>query len=249
MKKVYEVKGLSLSDLDNQELSQLFAESQKLVDEFSKTNKQELTYISKLARFTPLFEDFQATLHKGASSKVAKDLSQADRERDEAVTTLFSLHRGYALVKTPAIKEAYESLASLFKSYQGMTIANYEKESESITHLLGKLAAAPYKEAVEQLNLTAFVAALKSSQAAFERVYKARLTEMEGKKPGKAKELRTKLIELYEFFVDYTAISAYAYPDKAYFASLRDQLNAIRSRYQKRKPAKKAEKAETEASK
>lgn len=59
MKKVYEVKGLSLSVLDNQELSQLFAESQKLVDEFSKTNKQELTYISKLARFTPLFEDFR----------------------------------------------------------------------------------------------------------------------------------------------------------------------------------------------
>lgn len=69
---------------------------------------------------------------------------------------------------------------------------------------------------------------------------------MEGKKPGKAKELRTKLIELYEFFVDYTAISAYAYPDKAYFASLRDQLNAIRSRYKKRKPAKKVKEEATE---
>ena len=69
---------------------------------------------------------------------------------------------------------------------------------------------------------------------------------MEGKKPGKAKELRTKLTELYEFFVDYTAINAYAYPEKAYFASLRDQLNALRSRYQKRKPAKKAESTKEE---
>lgn len=39
--------------------------------------------------------------------------------------------------------------------------------------------------------------------------------------------------------MDFTAINAYAYPDKKQYADLRDHLNAIRSRYKKRKPSKK----------
>jgi len=39
--------------------------------------------------------------------------------------------------------------------------------------------------------------------------------------------------------VDFTAIIAYAYPERTHVANLRDHLNTIRSRYKKRKPAKK----------
>ena len=41
------------------------------------------------------------------------------------------------------------------------------------------------------------------------------------------------MIEVYDFLTDFTAINAYAYPDKSKYADLRDQLNTIRSRYRK----------------
>ena len=62
----------------------------------------------------------------------------------------------------------------------------------------------------------------------------------EYKAPSQNKEVRAKLQEIYDFLVDFTAIIAYAYPDKKQYADLRDHLNAIRSQYKKRKPAKNA---------
>ena len=53
--------------------------------------------------------------------------------------------------------------------------------------------------------------------------------------------------EIYYFLVDFTAINAYAYPDKKQYADLRDHLNAIRSRYKKRKSAKKAREEATDS--
>ena len=105
-----------------------------------------------------------------------------------------------------------------------------------------QLAQSDYQSSIQALNLTEYVQNLKAAQAKFEKVCKERLAEQAGKTPSQAKALRVELTELYEFLVDFTEINAYAYPDKAYFASLRDQLNAIRSRYQKRKPAKKQKK-------
>jgi len=39
--------------------------------------------------------------------------------------------------------------------------------------------------------------------------------------------------------VDFTAIIAYAYPERTHVVNLCDHLNTIRSRYKKRKPTKK----------
>ena len=64
-----------------------------------------------------------------------------------------------------------------------------------------------------------------------------------GKAPSQNKEGCAKLQEIYDFLVDFTAINAYAYPDKKQYADLRDHLNAIRSRYKKRKPAMKVTEA------
>jgi len=47
--------------------------------------------------------------------------------------------------------------------------------------------------------------------------------------------------------VDYTAIGAYAYPERTHMVNFRDPLNTIRSRYKKRKPPKKAREEATES--
>ena len=46
--------------------------------------------------------------------------------------------------------------------------------------------------------------------------------------------------------MDFTAINAYAYPDKTQYADLRDYLNAIRSRYKKLTPKKSQQEAVAE---
>ena len=74
-----------------------------------------------------------------------------------------------------------------------------------------------------------------------------RPTELKGKAPSQNKTVRLKLQEIYDFLVDYTAIGAYAYPERTHMVNLRDHLNTIRSRYKKRKPPKKAREEATES--
>ena len=74
-----------------------------------------------------------------------------------------------------------------------------------------------------------------------------RLTELKGKVPSQNKTVRLKLQEIYDFLVDYTAIGAYAYPERTHMVNFRDHLNTIRSRYKKRKPPKKAREEATES--
>ena len=59
--------------------------------------------------------------------------------------------------------------------------------------------------------------------------------------------VRLKLQEIYDFLVDFTAIGAYAYPERTHKVNLCDHLNTIRSRYKKRKPAKESREEATES--
>ena len=64
-----------------------------------------------------------------------------------------------------------------------------------------------------------------------------------GKAPSQNKEGCAKLQEIYDFLVDFTAINAYAYPERTHVVNLRDHYNTIRSHYKKRKPAMKVTEA------
>ncbi len=74
-----------------------------------------------------------------------------------------------------------------------------------------------------------------------------RPTELKGKAPSQNKTVRLKLQEIYDFLVDFTAIGAYAYPERTHKVNLRDPLNTIRSRYKKCKPAKNAREEATDS--
>ena len=65
----------------------------------------------------------------------------------------------------------------------------------------------------------------------------------EYKESSQNKEVRVKLQEIYDFLVDFTAINAYAYPERPHVVNLRDHINTIRSLYKKRKPAMKVTEA------
>ena len=124
---------------------------------------------------------------------------------------------------------------------------SYEKETEAINHLLKELKDTDYQTPLATLNLTTHVETLTKAQAQFEKAYKERLAEQKGKAPSQNKEIRAKLQEIYDFLVDFTAINAYAYPERTHVVNLRDHLNTIRSRYKKRKSSKKVKEEVTES--
>ena len=239
MKKEYGITSLTVRNLENNEFFQLMSESMEEIAAFNKANKVDAIYTTKLAEMEQLLAKLQGGLHQTKSSKLVTSLDQADRERDDALATLQSLVRAFARVKDAATLEAYEALTQLLKNYAGLTRTTLEKETEGINHLLQELKKPAYQAALAKLHLESHVERLAAAQKAFDKTYKERLTELKGKSPSQNKELRNQLQEVYDFLVDFTAIGAYAYPERTHMADLRDHLNAIRSRYKKRRPAKK----------
>ena len=239
----YKITSLDMTKLEGQSFFQLLSDSLEAVKAFTKANKTELVYISKASVMEPLLEQFQASLHNVRAGKFTENLEKADRERDDALVTLLFFIKAFSRVKVPAIQTAYEELNPLFKQYKGITTTSYEKETASINHLLKQLAQSNYQSSIQALNLTEYIESLEAAQAKFEKVYKERLAEQAEKSPSQAKALRLELTEMYEFLVDFTAIIAYAYPERTHVVNLRDHLNTIRSRYKKRKPAKKVTEA------
>ena len=247
MKKIYGTTSLDVKSLENNEFFQLMSESMEEIAAFNKANKVDAIYTTKLAEMEQLLAKLQGGLHQTKSSKLVASLDQADRERDDALATLQSLVRAFARVKDAATKEAYETLSQLLKNYTGLAATSLEKETEGINHLLQELKKPAYQTALAKLHLEAHVDSLAAAQKAFEKVYKERLTELKGKTPSQNKNVRLKLQEIYDFLVDFTAIIAYAYPERTHVVNLRDHLNTIRSCYKKRKPAKKVKEEAAEA--
>ena len=223
------------------------SESMEEIAAFNKANKVDAIYTTKLAEMEQLLAKLQGGLHQTKSSKLVASLDKADRERDDALATLHSLVRAFARVKDAATKEAYETLSQLLKNYSGLAGTSFEKETEGINHLLQELKKPAYQTALAKLHLEAHVDSLAAAQKAFEKVYKERLTELKGKTPSQNKNVRLKVQEIYDFLVDFTAIIAYAYPERTHVVNLRDHLNTIRSRYKKRKLAKKVKEEVAEA--
>ena len=249
MKKIYGTTSLDVKSLENNEFFQLMSESMEEIAAFNKANKVDAIYTTKLAEMEQLLAKLQGGLHQTKSSKLVASLDQADRERDDALATLQSLVRAFARVKDAATKEAYETLTQLLKNYSGLASTSFEKETEGINHLLQELKKPAYQTALAKLHLEAHVDSLAAAQKAFEKVYKERLTELKGKAPSQNKTVRLKLQEIYDFLVDFTAIGAYAYPERTHMVNLRDHLNTIRSRYKKRKPSKKTSPTQLEEAK
>lgn len=244
MRKIYRVVSLDCKGLDSTEFFQLLSETKEAISATIKSNKQDAAiYTNRVAILTELLAKMEASLHLSKKSKVRDTLEEADRERDNAFMTLTQLVKAFSRVKDAEVKAAYEKLAHLFRNYSNLSRQNYEKETEGINHLLNQLKESKYQSALTRLHLTVHVETLKTAQKNFENRYKERLSEQSTQTPSQIRELRRQLQEHYDFLVDFTAINAYAYPEKTLYSTLRSNLNSIRERYKKLQPPKKSKKA------
>ncbi|MGT2716104.1 DUF6261 family protein [Streptococcus respiraculi] len=231
----YGIKHLAVRGLDSASFLQLMIESREAIASFIKEYKVEAVYSKKLEEFSTVLDTFQKVSLIKTSSKTAQSLETADRARDATVLTLSNLIRAFSRVTEPATKSAYDTLSTVFKEYKVSVTDSYEKESVKITQLLKVLARKDCQQALSSLYLTTYLEQLVAAQATFDRIYKLHLEEEKGQMPSQVKILRAQLFELYNFFVDFTAIMTSAYPDRRELSDLLKELNVIRQRYTKRK--------------
>lgn len=99
---------------------------------FTKANKSEQVYATKLGDMEKLLETLQAGLHRSKASQTVASLEASDRERDDALSTLTGLVKVFSRVKEASSKEAYDKLSKFFKNYAWLMSMSYEKETEAI---------------------------------------------------------------------------------------------------------------------
>ena len=105
---------------------------------FTKANKSEQVYATKLWDMEKLLETLQAGLHRS---------------------------KAFSCVKEAGSKEAYDKLSKLFKNYAWLTSISCEKETEAINHLLKELKDTDYQTALATLHLTTHIETLTKAQS------------------------------------------------------------------------------------
>lgn len=223
----YTITPLRFSAFSNREFESLMSDSRVVLAAFAKNYKSESMYVNHLAIFDGKLAELQAHL-ENIESKLEKTPTTADKERDEALIALFTLHKGFSKLNIPNIKTAYETLNPLFIKYKDIRKHGHDVATSEIKSLLKALKEDPYKTAVTTLNLTPVVTALTDAQSRYEKVAASKHAAKSGKELGKARSLRKELTITYDLFMRYTSASAQAYPEKVYYTKLLKDLNAIR---------------------
>ena len=96
MKKIYGISSLDTKALENNEFFQLLPESKDELGAFTKANKSEQVYATKLGDMEKLLETLQPGLHRSKVSQSVASLEASDRERDEALSTLTSFVKAFS---------------------------------------------------------------------------------------------------------------------------------------------------------
>ena len=225
----YTICPLRYSALTHREFESLMTDSQEVIAKFAKTYKGELMYITHLEVFNTKIAQYQAQL-ASIDQKQKINMTSVDKERDAAVKGLFTVHKGFANMKLALYQGAYETLRPVFIKYKDITKHGHDAATAEIKSLLKTLKEDTYQTAVTHLRLLPMVQALTSAQAAYEKVEAMAKASKATKEVGKTKQVRTELAKTYDLLVRYTAISVEAFPEKAYFATLLKELNALRDR-------------------
>ncbi|MDN5023972.1 DUF6261 family protein [Streptococcus sp. SO4] len=227
MTKTYNIRPLSYTNFTNREFESLMIDTSQVLEDFTKSHKDETMYGKHLDSFKSKLSDYQAQL-ASVEKKESTSLTTVDKERDSALVGLFTLHRGFAKIKESSLKEAYETLKAVFTKYKDITKHSNDVETAEIKSMLKTLSETPYHEAVTSLGLTPMLTAVVNAQEEYDQVESKARASKSVKEVGKTKQVRTELTSIYNLFMRYTAASAEAYPEKEHLTQLLKELNSIR---------------------
>lgn len=227
MNTTYTICPLSYSNLTHREFESLMVDSYQILTIFTSSYRDEDMYSKHLEGFHSKLEQFQAQL-ANVEKKDSMSLVELDKERDNALIGLFTLHKGFAKIKDRDLKEAYEVLLPVFKKYKDITKHTNAVATAEIKSLLKTLQEEPYQGAVTRLGLLPMLTAVIAAQADYGKGEAEARAAKSAKEVGKTKQLRNEISRSYDLFVRYTAAVAEAYPERSHLTKLLKDLNTIR---------------------
>jgi hypothetical protein len=158
----------------------------------------------------------QKSLEQIRSSEKTKELSLADRDRDEAYKAVETALKAYRYAKVELDQKAYLSIKHLMDQYKKSKTANYEEQTALVGALLSKLKTEPYLGQVRHLGLQRFVDNLAEANKSFNTLFSQRSQEKLTQVSYDRKKLRADLIAAYRDLYDYAHIMARIKGDKVY---------------------------------
>jgi Family of unknown function (DUF6261) len=229
---------LSLTRLTILEFGQhLKTVNQNILELGNTTDAVLLQYLSTVKQ--QLVEYDKALLQIRKSDETVKIIA-ADDKRDRALTAMQRQLSVYELSEDESEVEAYTSLNTLLKTYNGLQKWNFEEETNGIENLVSDLNNSKYQPLVGALNMTGFVTRLNNNNNNFKILFDSRIQEVADKVVYDTKVLRTTLKNTYEDMTEYVLAMAKA-KDNEEFNKTLDVINAVRQYYAdllaKRKPA------------
>lgn len=160
--------------------------------------------------------ELEATHRAVRSDEKNKQLQEADRVRDRALSVFRRMMQVYELTEDNSPEAiAYEYLDSLWmKKYETLPYLSLMVETSGIDDLLLDLNTEKYSQHIHTLNLGESVMKIKKANDAFKLISGDGSTEKEMKPTYDARALRIELIETLKLFVNYVKALAEASDNK-----------------------------------
>lgn len=203
------------------------------VSEIGDTAKRIIEYYGadKAAKndvyLKPLFGEFRALTDKITEAirkdKALSDLDDADAVQDAAISDLFKIVEGYAVMRIDTLKAAAQKVLKILDNFRGIAKQNYTAESEFIEALLKDLSALP-EEINTLVRLPEAVAYLRTAQDDFaekRQIYEN--SQVENKQFEAASAIKKPLLELINLKLK-PYLEAMKMANPAQFGTFADQV-------------------------
>ena len=170
-------------------------------------------YVQQITNLVGIYEAAVAHVRKNEETDKIKS---ADEARDKAVYAFGTALKLYSLSDKAAEVEASRTLNILFNSFKNIARLNYEAETLAIDKLTSELTSNAYKEKINSLRMTNYVARLVDTNSTFKNLFGGRMVSTASTESFNMKTVRTELQNTYNDFTDYVLSMAKA-TDKPLF--------------------------------
>jgi hemoglobin-like flavoprotein len=160
---------ITLSKLTTKNLATL---AQRIINSSQDGNYTVVANHPLLISLQSVYAEYDSVYTKSIYSGKGMDVAEADRERDEAFSTLKAFLNGYRKLPSAANRQAAQDLYAIFKQY-GLDIdrMSYSSETAQMKKLLETLETTENAQKITALSLTAAFTELKTKQESFEMLF------------------------------------------------------------------------------
>lgn len=200
-----------------------------------------------LAQLTAKMVDYDKAMLQIKKSDETAKIVAADKLRDNAISATTRQLSVFEYAEDPAELLAYESLKTVFKTYNGIQSWNFEEETNGIDNLLTDLSNTKYAPHITLLGMGGLVSRITARNTEFKTIFAGRTQEVSVKVVYDTKAMRADIKTVNDDMNNYVLSMAKAQNTDQYNKSL-DIINTVRKYYSdmlaRRKPAAKGEKVE-----